>query len=87
VPTATLTPPDQVAPAAPRRSPVRVGGEHAATDVRLHWTLRAQIAATLLGGTLLVCSLIAGWLWRQPFFAAVPALLAVLLLGGPLVVA
>ena len=87
MPTATLTPPDQVAPAAPRRSPVRVGGEHAATDVRLHWTLRAQIAATLLGGTLLVCSLIAGWLWRQPFFAAVPALLAVLLLGGPLVVA
>jgi Cd2+/Zn2+-exporting ATPase len=87
VPTATLTPPVHVTPAAPRRSPVRVGGEHAATDVRLHWTLRAQIAATLLGGTLLVCSLIAGWLWRQPFFAAVPALLAVLLLGGPLVVA
>ncbi len=87
MPTATLTPPVHVTPAAPRRSPVRVGGEHAATDVRLHWTLRAQIAATLLGGTLLVCSLIAGWLWRQPFFAAVPALLAVLLLGGPLVVA
>jgi len=86
VPTATLTPPDHVAPAALRRAPDRTGGESAA-DVRLHWTLRAQIAATLLGGTLLVCSLIAGWLWQQPFFAAVPAVLAVLLLGGPLVVA
>ena len=52
---------------------------------RLSWSLKAQIVATLLGGTLLVCSLVAGWLWRQPFFAAVPAVLAVLLLGSPLV--
>ena len=52
---------------------------------QLKWSLRAQIAATLLGGTLLVCSLIAGWLWKQPFFAAVPAVLAVALLGGPLI--
>ena len=87
MPTATLTPPDQVTPAVPRRAPDHAGGEHAAADVRLHWTLRAQIAATLVGGTLLICSLIAGWLWQQPFFAAVPAVLAVLLLGGPLVVA
>jgi cation transport ATPase len=55
------------------------------SNPRLPWALRAQIVATLLGGTLLVCSLIAGWLWQQPFFAAVPAVLAVLLLGGPLV--
>jgi len=57
------------------------------TKVKLDWSLRAQIAATLTGGTLLVCSLIAGWLWKQPFFAAVPAVLAVALLGGPLVAA
>ncbi|MFM8292911.1 MAG: heavy metal translocating P-type ATPase, partial [Planctomycetia bacterium] len=56
-------------------------------DVRLGWALRAQIAATLAGGTLLICSIIAGWLWKQPFFAAVPAVLAVVLLGGPLVAA
>jgi Cd2+/Zn2+-exporting ATPase len=54
---------------------------------RLNWALKAQIAATLVGGTLLICSLVAGWLWRQPFFAAVPAAVAVLLLGTPLVAA
>ena len=54
---------------------------------RLSWALKAQIAATLVGGTLLVCSLVAGWLWQQPFFAAVPAVAAVLLLGTPLVAA
>ena len=50
-------------------------------------SLRLQILATLIGGTLLICSLIAGWLWRQPFFAAVPAVAAVVLLGAPLVAA
>jgi Cd2+/Zn2+-exporting ATPase len=54
---------------------------------RLSWALKAQIAATLVGGTLLVCSLVAGWLWQQPFFAAVPAVAAVVLLGTPLVAA
>jgi Cd2+/Zn2+-exporting ATPase len=54
---------------------------------RLDRMLQAQIAATLVGGALLVCSLIAGWLWRQPFFAALPAFLAVVLLGAPLVAA
>lgn len=58
----------------------------APTDVKLAWSLRAQIVATLVGGMLLVCSIVAGWLWRQPFFAAVPAAIAVALLGGPLVV-
>ncbi len=57
------------------------------TAPRLTPSLRLQIAATLLGGTLLICSLIAGWLWQQPFFAALPAFLAVLLLGIPLVAA
>ena len=59
----------------------------APADVKLAWSLRAQIVATLGGGMLLVCSIVAGWLWRQPFFAAVPAAIAVALLGGPLVVA
>lgn len=54
---------------------------------RLSWALKAQIAATLVGGTLLICSLVAGWLWQQPFFAAVPAVVAVALLGTPLVAA
>ena len=67
---------------ASRRPAVAAAGQPAP---RLSWSLKAQIVATLLGGTLLVCSLVAGWLWRQPFFAAVPAVLAVLLLGSPLV--
>jgi Cd2+/Zn2+-exporting ATPase len=69
---------------------IGAGGQRpapAAATPRLDWGLRAQIAATLVGGTLLVCSLVAGWLWPQPFFAAVPAVLAVCLLGGPLVAA
>ncbi len=57
----------------------------AAAAPRLSWAFKAQIAATLVGGTLLICSLIAGRLWQQPFFAAVPAVAAVLLLGTPLV--
>lgn len=52
---------------------------------RLSRGLKAQITATLLGATLLVCSLIAGWLWKQPFFTALPAAFAVVLLGTPLV--
>ncbi len=47
--------------------------------------LRAQIVATLLGGTLLLCAILAGWLWKQPLFAALPAMAAILLLAGPLV--
>jgi Cd2+/Zn2+-exporting ATPase len=41
--------------------------------------------ATLLGGTLLLCSIAAGWLWRQPFFASLPATVSVILLSAPLV--
>ena len=47
--------------------------------------LRFQIGTTLVGATLLVCSLVAQWLWKTEFHAAVPAALAVLLLGAPLV--
>lgn len=57
------------------------------TEPRLGRSLRLQILATLVGGTLLICSLAAGVLWRQPFFAALPAAIAVVLLGGPLVTA
>jgi Cd2+/Zn2+-exporting ATPase len=56
-----------------------------ATNPRLSRGLKAQITATLLGATLLVCSLVASWLWKQPFFTALPAALAVVLLGAPLV--
>ena len=56
-----------------------------ATNPRLSRGLKAQITATLLGATLLVCSLVASWLWKQPFFTALPAVLAVVLLGAPLV--
>jgi Cd2+/Zn2+-exporting ATPase len=50
-------------------------------------SLRLQIGATLVGATLLVCSLVAQGLWSKPFYAAVPAAVAVLLLGAPLVAA
>ena len=58
-----------------------------AVTPRLSPALRLQIVATLVGGTLLLCSLAAGWLWKQPFFAALPAAVAMLLLGTPLVAA
>lgn len=67
--------------AAPR------GEDRATVAPSLNGWLRLQIVSTLVGGTLLVCSLVAGWLWKQPFFAALPAALAVLALGGPLVAA
>ena len=49
--------------------------------------LRVQIAATLVGATLLVCSLVAGLLWSKDFYPAVPAAASALLLGAPLVAA
>ena len=57
----------------------------AAAEAAAGRALRLQIAATLVGATLLVCSLIAQFLWKTEFHAAVPAALAVLLLGAPLV--
>jgi Cd2+/Zn2+-exporting ATPase len=52
---------------------------------RLSHGLKLQIVSTLVGGTLLLCSLAATCLWKQPFFAALPASLAVALLAAPLV--
>ncbi len=49
--------------------------------------LRFQIGATLVGATFLICSLLAQFLWAKDFYAAVPAAIAVLLLGSPLAVA
>ena len=46
-----------------------------------------QIGATLVGGTLLICSVIAQLLWTNEFYPAVPAALAMLMLGAPLVYA
>jgi Cd2+/Zn2+-exporting ATPase len=59
----------------------------AAADATAGRTLRYQIAATLVGATFLACSLVAQILWSKDFYPAVPAALATLLLGGPLVVA
>jgi Cd2+/Zn2+-exporting ATPase len=64
-----------------------VDGPSADAAPRLSAGLRAQIVATLVGGTLLLCSLAAGWLWKQPFFAALPAAVSVMLLAAPLVAA
>jgi Cd2+/Zn2+-exporting ATPase len=61
------------------------GPAAAPTAVRLNGSLRLQIVAALVGGTLLVCSLVAGWLWKQPFFAALPAAVAVAILAAPLI--
>lgn len=78
-----------VEPADPPRA--ARGGMHAEPAAiaapQLSRSLRLQIVATLVGGTLLLCSLAASWLWKQPFFAALPAAVAVLLLGAPLVTA
>jgi Cd2+/Zn2+-exporting ATPase len=49
--------------------------------------LRWQIWATLVGGTLLICSLVARLLWKNEFYPAVPAAAAALMLGAPLVLA
>jgi Cd2+/Zn2+-exporting ATPase len=49
--------------------------------------LRWQIWATLVGGTLLVCSLVARLLWKNEFHPAVPAAAAAAMLGAPLVLA
>jgi len=59
----------------------------AAADATAGRMLRYQIAATLVGATLLACSLVAQLLWSKDFYPAVPAALATLLLGGPLVAA
>jgi Cd2+/Zn2+-exporting ATPase len=83
-----------VSPAAERFEPAESDDSHGHGErpdrqpplsPRLSRSLQLQIVTTLLGGTLLLCSLAAGWLWKQPFFAALPAALSVMLLGAPLV--
>lgn len=59
----------------------------AAAEAAVGRTLRWQIAATLVGATLLACSLVARFLWAKDFYPAIPAALAALLLGAPLVAA
>jgi Cd2+/Zn2+-exporting ATPase len=59
----------------------------AAAEAAVGRALRLQIAATLVGATLLVCSLVARFLWVKDFYPAIPAALAALLLGAPLVAA
>ncbi|NBP89393.1 MAG: cation-translocating P-type ATPase, partial [Planctomycetia bacterium] len=49
--------------------------------------LRLQILTTLVGGTLLACSLAASWLWEKPFFMALPAVTGLVILAVPLVAA
>ena len=47
--------------------------------------LKWQIGATLVGGTLLICSVIAQLLWSKDFYASLPAAISMLMLGAPLV--
>jgi Cd2+/Zn2+-exporting ATPase len=58
-----------------------------AADASASRALRLQIAATLVGATLLACSLVAQVLWSKDFYPAVPAAAAAVLLGAPLVAA
>ena len=47
--------------------------------------LRGQFLGILTGATLLMSSLLAGVLWRQPVYPALPAAVATVILGTPLV--
>jgi Cd2+/Zn2+-exporting ATPase len=58
-----------------------------AADASAGRALRVQIAATLVGATLLACSLVAQVLWSKDFDPAGPAAAAAVLLGAPLVAA
>jgi Cd2+/Zn2+-exporting ATPase len=62
-------------------------GDATAAEAAVGRALRLQIAATLVGATLLACSLVARFLWAKDFYPAIPAALAALLLGAPLVAA
>ena len=47
--------------------------------------LGLQFVTVLSAGTLLGCSLVAGWVWSKPLYPALPAAAAALILGIPLV--
>lgn len=72
-------------PAAPAVRETVAGPALPVADAAVSGALRLQIAATLVGATLLVCSLVANILWNKDFYPAVPAALAAVLLGTPLV--
>ena len=78
---------DHVEPTARWPRPADGGTPIARAAPRLSRGLTLQIFATLGGGTLLLCSLAANVLWKQPFFAALPAAAAVALLATPLLAA
>jgi Zn2+/Cd2+-exporting ATPase len=65
----------------------QTGGEALSPEkTRRGRMLRWQIGAALVGGTLLICSVIAQFLWQKELYPALPAALAMLMLGAPLVV-
>ena len=65
----------------------QTGGEAVSPEkTRRGRMLRWQIGAALVGGTLLICSVIAQFLWQKELYPALPAALAMLMLGAPLVV-
>ena len=47
--------------------------------------LRTPFLVMLVGATLLVCAFLAGLIWQNPLYAALPAAVAAVLLGAPLV--
>jgi Cd2+/Zn2+-exporting ATPase len=88
---ATVTTPRPIHPGSPRDA-----GEVAADTVlpaasaaapRGSGLLKWQIGATLVGGTLLLCSVVAQFFWSKELYPAIPAALAMLMLGAPLVYA
>ena len=64
LPTLMLTAADTIQPVGFSADANEVRQSTAPADVKLAWSLRAQIVTTLVGGMLLVCSIVAGWLWR-----------------------
>jgi len=80
----TATEIDQQSAVPPQGEPQ---SEPTAADQSGGWFFRWQIAATLVGGMLLLCSVAAQFLWEKEIYPALPAALAVVLLGLPLAAA
>ena len=84
-----------VSPPLPSAAAIEQGSRHDAGEMpetpaaapRGSTLLKWQIGATLVGGTLLLCSVIAQLLWSKELYPAIPAALAMLMLGAPLVYA
>jgi Cd2+/Zn2+-exporting ATPase len=86
---ATVTSPAQIPPALARdvRDDISETGGETPAAARGTTLFKWQIGATLVGGTLLLCSVIAQLLWTKELYPALPAALAMLMLGAPLVYA